>query len=181
MNNSAKNTAIIIGILAIITGGLLTIDIQSQSGEESAGFFTNILRNWVGSGTITDDLLEKTTLKGHKITTLSSTEEFFSPYLKLPEKVYATPYQIENSSILVSEVATQNPSKVMAHLIDQPSHQYRFNNINQSTFYLNQVPASTKNHNYLAIEIDKIIYGFVYKPIDHRKILEIIDVLQKNQ
>lgn len=182
MNDQVRSYAVVVGILVLITGGLLYIDMQNEAGDSSSpGFFSSVVRDWVRSGTLNADVLAQTSLADARINRQSSTPEFLAPYLSLPENIFASVATIADTSITVYEVQTRTPQTLMSHLLDQPSNQYRFNTINQGTFYLNQVPAETKTHNYLAIAIEDVVYGFVYKPIDHRKVLEIIDVLQKNQ
>jgi len=181
MTNTTKRYITIIAILALVTGGLFFIDMQNQSADDSPGFFTNIIRDWFRPNNISTDILKKTSLSEHSISTLRRSKDFFPPYLSLPEKITAVTHEIKDTSITIFEVPSQNPYKIVKYLTEQSSQEYRFNKINQGTFYLNQVPADSKTHNFLAIIIENTLYGFQYKPIDHRKVLEIIDVLEKNQ
>ncbi len=180
MNNSTK-TALIIAVLLLVTGGLLYVDYNNDKGANAPAFFTSTLRNWFRPRSITEDILSQTSFRESGITAISRTNEFFSPYLELPENLSADRYSIDESSIMVYELQIENPFKTIKALLSQESSRYRFNAIDAGTFYLNQIPADQKTHNFLAIVINNILYGFRYDPIDHRKVLEIIDVLQKTE
>jgi hypothetical protein len=180
MNNSTK-TGLIIMILLVLTGGLLYVDYYNDQGNNAPTFFTSTLRNWFRPRSINSDTLDQTSLKGSSMTAIARTNEFFSPYLELPNNLTADRYTIDDSSIMVYEVQVQNPFKIIKTLLSQESSRYRFNQIDSGTFYLNQVPADQKTHNFLSIVINNILYGFRYDPIDHRKVLEIIDVQQKTK
>lgn len=180
MNNSTK-TGIIILVLVIITGGLLYVDYNNDQGANAPTFFTSTLRNWFRPRNINANILGQTSLKNSNITALSRTSEFFSPYLELPENLTADRYTIDETSILVYEVQVQNPFKIVKNLLAQESSRYKFNQIDAGTFYLNQSPADQKTHNFLAIIINNVLYGYRYDPTDHRKVLEIIDVQQKTE
>lgn len=180
MNNSTK-TGLIIFVLIIFTGGLLYVDYYNDQGDNAPVFFSSTLRNWFRPRTITTSVLEQTSLKGSGMTAIARTNEFFSPYLELPDNLTADRYTIDDSSIMVYEVQVQNPFKIIKTLLSQESSRYRFNQIDSGTFYLNQVPADQKSHNFLAIVVNNILYGFRYDPIDHKKVLEIIDVQQKTE
>jgi hypothetical protein len=180
MNNSTK-TGLIIFILVLLTGGLLYVDYNNDKGANSPSFFTSTLRNWFRPRSITADVLGQTSLKESDMTAIARTSEFFSPYLELPDNLTADRYSIDETSIMVYEVQVQNPFKIMKTLLSQESSRYKFNQIDSGTFYLNQVPADQKTHNFLAIVINNVLYGYRYDPVDHRKVLEIIDVLQKTE
>lgn len=180
MGNS-KKYIVIITILVIVTGGLLYIDYQNNRGDGSPSFFTNIIRSWFSPRNITTDVLQNTSLANNSISDLSRSEDFFPPYLTLPDNIFSSSYTINGTSIKVYEIDVQNPFQVVRQLTSQQSSRYSFNVINQGTFYLNQIPLSNKTHNFLAIVINNILYGFQYKATEHPQVLEIIDVLQANQ
>lgn len=179
--DNTKKTGLIIMVLLLITGGLLYIDYSNDQGEQSPAFFSSTLRNWFRPQSITADILNQTSLKESPVTALSRSSEFFSPYLELPENLTADRYTIDDSSIMVYEVQVQNPFRIVKALLSQESSRYQFNQIDAGTFYLNQIPAEQKTHNFLGIVLNNVLYGFRYNPEDHRKVLEIIDVLQKTE
>lgn len=176
-----KNKVIvIIAFFIAITLSLFILDYSNEKGLSGSKFFGNLLKA-VSSRTVTTDLLAGTSLKDAGITSLKRDDHLFVPYLALPEGVTATRYQIEGTSILISEVSAEDPFKVIDELVRQKSADYEFNLINPFTFYLNQIPMETKTHNFLVIMINNRVYGFQYKPLEHRKVLEIIDALGKVQ
>ena len=176
-----KKTIALILVLVIFTGGLLYVDYYNDRGDDAPAFFTSALRNWFRPRTLTTQVLQPTSLQENGFTSLARSNEFFAPYLTLPDNITADRYTIDGTSILVYEVQVQNPFKTVKSLIAQESSRYRFNQINKGTFYLNQIPADKKTHNFLGIIINNILYGFQYNPTEHQKVLEIIDALQKTE
>lgn len=181
-----KTIALIFLFLGVILT-LFILDYTNEKGLSGSKFFGNVMKA-ISSRTITADVLAGTSLKDASITSLKRDDHLFVPYLALPESITASRYQINGTSILISEVSAsltgrqaENPSHIIDELLRQRSPDYEFNTINPFTFYLNQIPMETKTHNFLTIMIHNRIYGFQYKPLEHRKVLEIIDALGKDQ
>ncbi|MDZ4217200.1 MAG: hypothetical protein U1C97_02680 [Candidatus Gracilibacteria bacterium] len=178
--NPKKSYSLTVLIFGLLTMGLFTLDLQS-SDTSSSSPLNRTIKSWFTSQALSASLLKNTSLKEQQLISKGISKEFFSPYLNLPEKTSAEISQIGTSSILVSEVRTSNPTELVKYLTNQQSSLYRFNKINQETFYLNQIPAEKKTSNYLGIVINGILYGFQYQPLDHPKVLEIIDALQQTK
>ena len=176
----SKKIAALIALFLFITFSLFILDYTNEKGLTGSKFFGNLLKA-VSSRTVTTDVLAGTSLKDTSITNLKRDDHLFVPYLTLPEGSTAARYQIDGTSILISEVSAENPPNVIVELLRQKSADYEFNIINPFTFYLNQTPMETKTHNFLTIMINNRIYGFQYKPLEHRKVLEIIDALGKSE
>ena len=168
-------------ILGLLTVSLLLIyiDYQVTVSGNSSSLFAGILDSFSSSGTITEELLSKTSLTNSSVTSLGKSDTFFDSYLNLPEKTRTRKYNIVGSSIIISEVKSTDLRELVSYLTNQESKQYSFNKINNRTFYLNQTPANTKTHNFLGIVINDTLYGIQYLPKEHQKVLEIIDALQK--
>lgn len=180
MENSKKTILTVLALL-ILTGGLIYIDYSGNQSTTSQSFASNILKSWFQPRGINSEIIGETSLKGSEINPLPRTNEFFSPYLTLPKNITADRYTITGSSILVYEVQKQNSFKIIASLLSQESSRYQFNQINAGTFYLNQLPTNQKTHNFLGISIGNTLYGFQYEPLEHKKVLELVDALQKTE
>jgi hypothetical protein len=174
-----KHLPIVAFLLVIAT--LLMVDYQNETTGPESFFLTSIIRDLIQPSNITDELLSRTSLREKEISSSESTPTLFNEYLDLPENMKANRYSIESSSIVISEVSSQNPLKIVQTILQQESNAYTINKINSGTFYLNQTPLDKKTHNFLGIVIDKTLYGFQYFPQEHQKVLEIIDALQQNE
>jgi len=180
MDNSAKKYGTIVVILLIITTGLFYLEYQNERNPDSPSLFTSALKTFVTPPSITAEILSKTSLQDKAIASQARSNNFFDPYLKLPNKITAARYNISDTNILVYEIQSQNAGKIIKELTSQEGTDFQFNIINQNTFYLNQVPSENKTHNFLAIAINNVLYGFQYQAHEHQKILEIIDALNNN-
>lgn len=165
----------------LVIASLLFLDYQNETAGANSFFLTSIIQDIIRPGTINEELLSRTSLQGRGISHLESSSTFFDPYLDLPEAISSRRYQIDETSIIISEFSTQNPTKLVQTLLEQESAEYQFNKINSGTFYLNQIPLEKKTHNFLGIVINERLYGFQYLPQEHQKVLEIIDALQQNE
>ena len=165
----------------LVIASLLFLDYQNETSGPSSFFLTSIIQDIIRPGTLTPELLTKTSLNGKEISSLQSSSSFFDPYLTLPENLTSRRYQIDGTSIMASEFPTQNPTKIVQSLLEQEKPEYTFNKINSGTFYLNQAPIEQKTHNFLGIVIQNRLYSFQYLPQEHQKVLEIIDALQQNE
>lgn len=174
-----NKTIALIALFLGITLSLFILDYTNEKGLSGSKFFGNVMKA-ISSRTVTTDVLAETSLKDASITSLKRDDHLFVPYLALPEGITASRYQINGTSILISEVSEEDPFKIIDELLRQKSVDYEFNSINPFTFYLNQTPMETKTHNFLTIMINNRVYGFQYKPLEHRKVLEIIDALGKS-
>jgi hypothetical protein len=179
---SLRNTLAIIVALVAITAGLVYVDYSSGRPGGSPSFFSSILKNVLGSTTITSELLTKAAFDPEKLVKQDSSDLFFAPYLKLPTSASAAVFTLDES-IIISEVSADNAFEVVKALTEQTdtTGHYQLNIINAGTFYLNQTPATTKTHNYLGIVINNVLYGFQYPASRHPDILRLIDALQNNQ
>jgi hypothetical protein len=174
-----KNLPLIAFLIVVST--LLFLDYRQVKSGPDSFFLTSILQGIFRPTTISQGLFVNTSLEGQEINTLSSLETFFDPFLTLPESMSARRFGIEGTSIVISELQTQSPAKVVQLLLQQEKPEYQFNKINTGTFYLNQLPLEKKTHNFLGIVIKNTLYGFQYLPQEHQKVLEIIDALQQNE
>jgi len=165
----------------MVTAGLFYLEYQNERPASTPSFFASIIKSLINPGTINNEILAKTSLKDLSVNSESRSEKFFDPYLNLPKNFTASVSTIESTNIKIYEVQSQNPFKIINQLTDQKSQDYQLNQINQSTFYLNQTPSQSKTHNFLAIIINNVLYGFQYKPAEHKKVLEIIDALTKTE
>lgn len=175
-----RKPAVITAILAIITASLWYVD-YSQSQSPTGNFFSSVLRGIFQEQTITPEVLKNTSMNQSNIIPMGGADQFFDGYLDVPERNSAERYSIEGTTLILTDLHSQNPLQVIQSLISQESSRYQFNVIDTNTFYLNQVPASQKTHNFLGIAINNSVLGFQYNPTEHRKVLEIIDALQKSK
>ena len=167
----------------IVTLGLFLFDYDREYGFSFTGknFLGNALQAVTHRSHVREDLFDATSLKGANIISLPSLETFFDTYLLLPKGASALRFQIADSSIQISELRSGQAFRVIDELSKQEGSTYSINRINQSTFYLNQIPLEEKTHNFLGIIIQQVLYGFQYRPSEHLKVLEIIDALSAIQ
>lgn len=169
-------------LFLVITGGLFLFDYDQEIGLSFPGknFLGNVVKTILSESSITPELLATTSLKEETLLVLDARETFFDPYLSIPKNTSATFKKIGNTSIIITEISG-NAFTTIEALVAEVDPAYEFNRINPGTFYLNQIPQEDKTHNFLGIIIDQVLYGFQYKPLDHSKVLEIIDALSEIQ
>jgi len=170
----------VFSLLAGISALLFAVDLRHSRGELNTHFLAGILDGFGPGVTITQEILAPTSLAGLEWSTPERVEGFFEPYLSLPEGLTGIRYGLQNPELMVYELRSDAPYLLVKTLLEQKNQNAQFFIIDKGTFYLNQVPAEQKTHNFLAIVIDELLYGFQYRPHDHPKILEIIDELRKN-
>lgn len=170
-----------IAAFLVLTFGLLGIDFVQEKGIPLNWSVASVIQGVFQKSAVTEEVLFSTSLASRSLTFLEKSELLFVPYLKLPDGVLANHWGIEGTSIRFSEVRSLRPQEVIRNLLTQTNSSYQFNQINETVFYLNQMPVSAKTHNFLAILIKDRIFGFQYHPSDHAKVLEIIDALVKTQ
>ncbi|MDF2379791.1 MAG: hypothetical protein P1V18_06280 [Candidatus Gracilibacteria bacterium] len=179
--SSSHQIALSIAVLSIMSGFLWSIDVQQNNIETSEWNMGSLITSLFEKTSINSSLLEQTSLSKAQLSSESNADFFFKDMLKLPEGNTTIQYSILEPNILISELSSNSPQLIIKHLIEQKKSSYSFNVINAGTFYLNQEPISEKTHNFLAITLEKKIFGFQYHPKDHHFVLEIIDALQKKQ
>lgn len=181
-DNSIKKYLQVSAVLLTISLALIYTDYLLIFGNINTSSFTaNFIQSIFNGNTIDSKLLSGTSLKGSSIDSLEKTNRLFTEYLELPDGILANKYSIGATSIIISELKDRDVIAIAKSLSAQISEQYNLNKINESTFYLNQLPAETKTHNFLTIVVNNVLYGFQYQPIEHKKVLEIIDALQENE
>lgn len=173
----------IIILFLIMTSALFAMDYDHEYGLTFPGkaFLGNTIRSFIRESTLTPEIVARTSLKDHVISSLPSRKTFFDPYLQLPADASASFFELKETSILITEVFSGNAFQTIETLLRETSPDYEFNIIHDGAFYLNQIPPEKKSANFLGILIKDVVYGFQYQPADHQKVLEIIDSLSELQ
>lgn len=165
----------------ILTGGLFLLDYEGLSNDTPTSLLTQTLKNWMDRSPINQQLIDKTSLRSNKLNLIGSNNSFFAPYIETQSAEIVQHYSIPAFDIGIEVVSSKKPAETLQKMTKTPQNGFRFHMINETTFYLNQEPIEQKTHNYLARQVGNNVLGFIYPPLHHQKVLEIIDALEENE